>query len=933
MKRLFALFSVFFLSVSLFAFSQADITCMTLENGLSVYLLEDSASPTVRLELCVNAGFTEQTEQNAGFFTLYARLLDGEITNDSVRFVSQVAPNAAEKALSLLSTKLKPLNAPDAELDALVKKMNAEFAEYEKSPTGYINTAIDAKLFPTAPWTRESGVPPAEFAASPRDEIREKLRFIAENYYVPSNASLFINGNLTKTAAVSLVKTYFSHFSAFTRPRRTNEVSDYIATSIADGKWAQQKKFVLAHPDFSDEMTQIVLQYTSLQNDEADVLASTWNKDGSAFKKLLLKQRNLKILGDEYIDVSSAQEKSASRLIIQSLLGHAKVSPVIQAELFLQMSRDEDIFSAKDLKNSLKQYKTEFARLSESSDATIEQLSKTIPLCKTDDAVSFFFAKNERLSAITISDIQQHITAEMPFVFVLLNTATYQKYAQEFKNAGYEVIAQKSSPWYAQAAYKNAISQVAKKNEEKSHLLEEIADSAHRFVSKNRAEFSSLTLKNGIPVTIKRSPSSNTAVLSLTIAGGELLFTDTVPGLSSVLSDAIAVNIKNQLDLFAANGAVNGFYEVGAQTLSTHSIITVSCLSKEIDFAIQAAYTALVYCDISPALADGVTYDERTQWRLKTGSAEFQLLCEAIRILYDGTEYPKLYNDTEDKPAESLNFMRIQEAYPILLDATRFSLVLSGGLKEDEKLQKSLDASFGLLGSISETKSTDLALPRPDFSKRALSEERVSLRHLFLTDISKDKAGPRPAILVPTTKFLDPVLYCLSSPDLATTDCALFNALLLELASRLEARLSANYPETKVKAQLPENDMPFARIVVTNVEHTAEVDSAYEACIASLKADLSAQIEIQTAGVIDLEKSELLTRLENGWLMAVISQAGSQDGTAKLIQIGEIQKNARLYLDQYEAIDKAKGEDYFLIAESYFDSAAPLRLYSKDSKK
>ena len=41
----------------------------------------------------------------------------------------------------------------------------------------------------------------------------------------------------------------------------------------------------------------------------------------------------------------------------------------------------------------------------------------------------------------------------------------------------------------------------------------------------------------------------------------------------------------------------------------------------------------------------------------------------------------------------------------------------------------------------------------------------------------------------------------------------------------------------------------------------------------------------------------------------------------------------RLYLEQYKAISKANAEDYYIIAESYFDSKAALRLYSSDSKK
>lgn len=932
--RFFSLIFCFFFSFSLFAFSKSDIKSFAIENGLKIYFLEDSSSPTVRLELCVNAGFTNQNQENGGFFAMYARLSGGEISNDTVRFVSSVAPSAVEKELISLSSKLKPLNPSDFQLSSIIKTMNAELREYSAGAAGYINSAIDSKIFAENPWSRESGVVPLGFASHKTEQVRSILSSISENYYIPSNSILFVNGNITETAILALVKKYFSAFPSYSAKTVQNKDSEKIRSLLKENKAASKRKFVLFHNDFSDEMTQIVVQYTGLERDEADSLSFAWNQDGASFKKLLLKQRNLKILGDEYIDVSSAQEKSASRLIIQSLLGAAKVSPIVQADLFLSMSRDEDVFSKKELEKALKKSRTSFTRLSESSDATMEQFSRTVSLSENSaTAAESFFNKIDRLSQIEIADLQQKIKAKDPFVFVFVNSAVYQKYAADFKKAEFEAINQKEAAWYNQNFYKKILKNTEQSDDSRKNLLEEISASADRFISKNLSEYSSFTLKNGIPVTVKRSENSKTAVLSLTIAGGELLFVDKVPGLAAVVADSIAVNINRQLDLFAENGAISGFYEVGAQTLSTHSIITVTCLSSEMELAIQAAYTALVYCDISPATADGVTYDERTQWRLKTGSTEFQLLCEAVRLLYDGTEYPKLYRDGEDKPAKSLDFTKILEAYPLLLDSTRFSLILSGGLPEQEKLQKGLESTFAMLTSIQQTRSTDLRVPSPDFAKLKTGEKKLALRHLFLTDISKEEAGPRPAVLIPTTKFLDPALYCLPSPDLASTDLALFDAILIETAARMEARLTQKYPETKVKAQLPDNDLPFARIVVTSVEHTDQVDSAWSEAVSSIKKDISREIEIKTEGVIDLEKTDLLARLENNWLMAVISGAASQAGTARLMQGGEVQKNPKLYLNQYQAVSKAKPEDYFLIAESYFDQKAPLRLYSKDSKK
>ncbi|MCR4821815.1 MAG: insulinase family protein, partial [Treponema sp.] len=496
MKKFIVFLSVFFLSISLYSFTESDIKLFTLENNLHVYFLEDSSSPALRMELCLNAGFACQDQKTGGLFNMYARLSGGDLSSDCVRYTVKVAPSAAEKALISLSDKLKPLSLSDFQLSSMIKSMNAEYKEYDQSVTAFINRSIDSKVFYKNPWSRESGVNPASFAVKKIQEVRTELNSIGEKYYSPSNACLFINGNITEEAVLALVEKYFSSFPS----------SPKIQRQSADIKEGKGRKFVLAHKDFTDEMTQIVLQYTSLDRDEGDALSYCWNMEGSSFKKLLLKQRNLKILGDEYIDVSSAQEKSSSRLIIQSLLGKAKVSPVVQAELFYSMSRDPDVFSKKELQKALKQAGTDFIRLSESSDATMEAFSRQLSLSEfSSSAASDFFQKNDRLSQINISDLEKKITAQEPYSFVLLNSNLYQKYAGDFKKAGFTEISPKEAAWYNQKEYKNLNGKKEKQPEVNSNLLEEIASSASRFISNNLAEFSSLTLENGIPVSLKRS--------------------------------------------------------------------------------------------------------------------------------------------------------------------------------------------------------------------------------------------------------------------------------------------------------------------------------------------------------------------------------------------------------------------------------------------
>lgn len=926
--RFFSVIILSFINVFAFSFSAGDIKHHTLENGLEIYFLEDDSSPVIRLELDVNAGISRQTEKNAGYFAFYARLKNAEAGEDTVKFVKTSSSDEVEKNILELSEVLRPVHLSDKELEPLVENAKSALEKYYSEPAGFINSAIDSKLFPNFPWKRPSGAVPSLFNSKQVSESRTILDSVAQNFYTPENSVLFASGNITENAVLELAKKYFGKYQQ--KNQNPNE-SNQNEKSAQEKKSSKQKKFVIHDKSFSDEMTQICVQYQNFDRNQAEILAEIWNDEDSVFKKTLLKQRNLKILGAEYIDVASAQDSLASRLIIQSLLGMVKVNPVVQADLFLSKSRENDEISDDMIQNAVKKRKSEISKILENSSELMENLAEFITACSADDKIAAFFEQNEELGKITAESLQNAVQNEEPFVFVLVNSNVYQKNAKVFKNAGYSVLTSKNSLWFNQNEYKNLFTQKNSADEKLSNSAQEdILTSAERFIKKSESEITTPSLKNEIPVVLKKNKNTSKLEISLLIAGGDLLFADETPGLASVLSGSIASNIRSQLDLFAANGAVQkDSYTLKTKTYSTHSSIDLILPAKYANFAFQAMYTALIFCDITPATADIVTYDERTKWRLKSGTMEFQLLCDAIRIIYDGTKYPRLYEDEKDKP-EEMDFSKILSAYPALLDATRFSFVVTGGFSDDEKILSYLNSTFGTLETHPENRIFETGLPKAQIKE---TEKKFTLRHLFLTDIPKEKAGKMPAVLIPTTKFLDPALFCFSAPDLSASDTSLYNALLLEIGKKMNEKASKAGSSSEVKVDLPEIDVPFARIFVTKVESTQNAEKIYTESIDELKEELKTQLNLKTGGVIDLEKNEILARLENNWIMETLGEAGTNEGTAELLKEGFLEGKPKLYLEHYNAVDKASLEDYFLILESYFPEKPQMRLYSKDSKK
>ena len=917
MKRFLA-FACIFLSFALApAFSPNDIQTFELENGLRLFVLSDATTAPVRLQMDIQAGYSAQTERTAGFFPLYARLLGADISADTVRIVKTVAPQESEHAIAELAASLKPLPLTDATLRAALNQMKAEVSEYAGSTAGFINTAIDSRMFSDAPWKVESGVYPALFGATTVSSARAILNDINAQFYTPQNVRLYISGNITVQSALSLAKKYFGGIKT---------VSTNTHQSAPPEKAAKTRKFVLVDEDFSADMTQIVLQLAHLSTDEADCAAAVMNNDFGSFKKKFLAEKSLAILGAEYINVASAQRRGSSRLIIQSLLEKTKASPCAQAETFLRLSRSEGLFTDSEVHLALNGIASEFRQRADDSSALMELLGGWTALFP-GDSIATLFARNEKLAAtVSAPMLESFIHTQEPFVFVLVNAKIHAKYAKEFSKAGYQTVTRKNGSWYVQELYRQQLAQKKSATPSEKAEASDIAEAAHRFITENKAHFSSFSLANSIPVIIKQTPGAKTTAFALTIRGGELLFAKETPGLCSIITDAAAINIRRSLDERTAQGILHCDTSVHAKTFAAHSLITVTCSTEEAPECAKAIAEALIYSDITPAMADGVTYDERTQWRIKSGAATFQLLCSAMRTLYAKEPYVNLFDDSSDKPAKT-DFTRIAAAYPTLLDSSRFSLVVAGGITDADALRQSLEQSLGALLSHKETASIDATVAKPTMPRRI---KRIQLRHLFLTDISADKAGPRPAVLVPTKNFNDPTLYCIPSPDLASTDAALFNALLYEIADRMQAKLGAGI---KIRTDTADTDIPFARLYAQNATRIATIDSAYTETIAELTEDFETLVNAENIGVINTEKDRLLATMENRWLMNTLASTSTALGTAELIQTGAVLNKPTLYLDQYAAIDAAGAEDYFILMKFYFSDLPDFRVYSIDSKK
>lgn len=926
------------LGAAAFPFGRGDVREMTFGNGLRLYLVEDSSRPLVTMELRVGAGYDSQTERTAGYPALCARLRGMEISAGSASRRLVCAPADAERSMRELASSLEPLELGDGRLRAEISEERANAGEYARSAAGFINAAMEARLFPESPWRHESSADPRAFSRNSAAESRTILAEVGR-LYSPDNARLYVSGNITAQSAESFALRAFGKFARGGADPHALTAVEKAAAALAGGGGG--RRFVLHDAELSPEMSQVVATWTGLSADEADVAATAMDEPFSALKEELTSDPSLGIRGAEYVNAASVRRRGSTRLVVQTLLERTDAAAAEQVRSMLgALSRGARV-SADALAWEVRQYAAEFERRSDSSEELLAMLADQHDLALDGGRL---FGRLGALGRIGADGLNARLSAEEPFVFVLMNSAVYARNAKELEKAGFAEVTRGNGAWWTNGAYGRLMlshdSMDTDANPERAGdagdgAAEDTFESARRFVERNRRDFASFTLSNGIPAVLKRTGTSE-ACLSITISGGELMFAREHPGLAAVFADALAVNIRGQLDAMHAQGLTRGSYGVGARTDSVQSVITVTFSGAELAQTLGAVSGALIYGDITPALADGICYDERTQWRLRSGSAEFQQLAHAMRKIFAGTDAEILYREAAERP-EPMEFTKILRNYPKVVDAARISLVVAGDFDPNGILEGALDMTLGSIGR--NPLGTEIAgLGKPDLGGYV---RRAKLRHVFLTDVSADKAGPMPATLVPTTKFLDPATFILPAPEKGTAEAARFNALCHALAARIEREARKAEDSTRVKFVPEQADAPFARFVAANVGRTGALDRLFTECAAALTRELGEIVrseeeelsEIEGARLVSLEKNALLSEIEGGWLVRTLGGDGTAKRTAELVQAGARLGRADQYLADYAAVSSASAADYMEIAGSRLSALPPVRIYSADSKK
>lgn len=921
---IFLAFSAFLYAESNFL-NEYNYAEYTLENGMQIFVLEDFSSAPVQVEFSVHAGISAQNPATTGFFPLYTRLfkygaeknsflqnLTSECSADSSNYRISVSQELVPSTFEILARcAFSPFFA---EKDILreYSALKNEIMQYAPTPAAFINTAIDSRIFSETPWKLDSGIYPQIFTKSTAAEIRSILSRIGKFWYTPQNSAIFVSGPVKKEEIYALAEKTFGSY----KPAASFALPEKVT---ATGK---TRKFIMHDLQFSEDMTQIVIEYTGLNFNQASLAAVAYNADSSTLKKSLCAEHILNIRGPEYINVSSTRHNGCARLIFQTLLEQNLRSPVEQAETFIEaIKKSPETTDSSEYQAARKILHDNFRESTANSTNFINSLAyywAIDPLLPGNDEKEILLAQKllsqpEKITSTDENSLKTSFENETPFIFVLVNTKNFKKYKSDYKRLGYEEINSKNGSWFTQELYKNALKEISAEKKEIEQQKAESESARNIFLEENRNSLKTIELSNGIPVTVKTNRMTNGVSILVSIDGGSLADKNR-PGFQNVMANAIASNIRKEIIKYKTQQIISGNPAVYAETSFSDSKIIVECAKEDISLCIRSISDALIFGEISPAEADSYVYSAQTQKRLSGASPLNQMTFRAVKYFYDSNFIRNIF-DTEKEILQKTSYNDILAEYPKFLDASLYSIVIAGNT-DSEAVRYILEESLGILAAQTTRNDSQRkeSVPKPDFPAKT-RKINLKIRHLFYTDVKAEDAGPMPAVLVPTKNFADPVQYWFKAPEADSEEAVIFDALILRLSENL------NNAGAETKIFLPAKDFRCGGITFLNVEHTNYIEETYKKTL----SEFVKKLEDSEPSVFEAE------RTKNAWILSRLSGSKTNTGTARIISSSKTdEKN---YLDEYEILERAGSKDFLRALNEYFPPEPLLQIFSSDSKK
>ena len=321
----------------------------TLDNGLTVFEVENHAVPLVYIEIAVRAGAKDQTPETAGLFHLYEHMMfkgnalykdaaevqhalselgvtnwNGTTGIDCVNYFFTIPSDRIEDGLAFWNAAIRSPNMDRNEFENEKKVVLSEIEGDIADPSHIYMNTMNSQLFPEAPYRLSPG------GSTPvvKNATLDQLLDIKEKFYIPANSALFIGGDIDPEETFRLVEKIWGSWSnngmAVPKPQ----------AELTKNPFSKTTAMVMPYDQMSPQIASVSISYRGPDTDfdledtyAADYFCQLNIDPQGTLIQTLYSKKDLMIPGTEYIGQSynTVRQSGGSRIdvdgpILQTIL-------------------------------------------------------------------------------------------------------------------------------------------------------------------------------------------------------------------------------------------------------------------------------------------------------------------------------------------------------------------------------------------------------------------------------------------------------------------------------------------------------------------------------------------------------------------------------------------------------------------------------------
>ncbi|MGN0728438.1 M16 family metallopeptidase [Treponema sp.] len=699
-----------------------------MENGLTVFIAENHTVPLVYIEIAIRAGAVTQTPQTAGLFHLYEHMMfkgnslykdaasvnralsnlgvaswNGTTGINHVNYFFTVPSAKLEEGLAFWNAAIRSPLIDEHELQNEKKVVLSEIEGGKSDPSKIFYSYLSKNLFPDAPYKVDSS---GSFEAV-RNATSGQLREIKEKYYIPSNAALFIGGDIIPDQAFELAEKIFGTWSNNGNSMPENSVQQNTQPFSAP------QYCVMPFDKLTPELMQIMVQFRGPDADfdiqdtyAVDYLMSLMSEPGSDYIQGLYKNKSLKISDFNNSWAQYATVRANGLLEFGTIASDAETMPAERARIFLdeiqnsiipKIVSEKKFFTDSYKSKIIEQMKDSYTRSTETPSGLLASIRSWWINTDTD----YFFSYYENLAKVSQDDVkrvaEKYFTKKNPLVSVLLNPAVYEKTRAEFLDSSFYEIQPDEKSWWQEEKFQCESKPVEFK---KTKISEENIYVPGKSQEKNSSSISAMRnievkkLKNGIPVFINQT-SDRIISAAILCPGGVEKLTPETSGLETALFSFMSETSKKFSYEKRTKLAYSTNSSIGYFSKLSGSALYLSAMDKHFEKMLPVFLDGFLNPEFKKNEYENTISNLNQKIQSMLNNPTSLLSYTILEQTYKGHPYEATTFATP-RSIKNITVENLKQHHANLIKSGNFSIVVSGKVDSDY-LIKTLNSSLGKL--------------------------------------------------------------------------------------------------------------------------------------------------------------------------------------------------------------------------------------------